>query len=106
MCKIPLVRPQAKNTGGFEMKRKRFTEAQIHEILKESDAGVGTAELCRKHGISQNTFYRWKSKYGGMELGDIQRMKQIEDENSRLRRIIADQALDIQALKAVVEKKW
>ncbi len=88
------------------MKRKRFTETQIHAILKESDAGLGTAELCRKYGISQNTFYRWKSKYGGMELSELKRIKQLEDENAKLKRLVADQALDIQALKVVVEKKW
>jgi len=88
------------------MKRKRFTEVEIHAILKESEAGMGTVELCRKHGVSQNTFYRWKSKYGGMELNDLQRLKQLEDENAKLKRLVADQALDIQALKVVTEKKW
>lgn len=88
------------------MKRKRFTEAQIHGVLKESEAGMATPELCRKHGISQNTFYRWKSKYGGMELNDMHRMRQLEDENARLKRLVADQALENQAMKAVLEKKW
>lgn len=88
------------------MRRKRFTEAQIHAVLKESEAGVGTAELCRTHGISQNTFYRWKSKFGGMELNDMQRMKQLEDENARLKRLVAEQALENQGMKFLLEKKW
>ena len=88
------------------MKRKRFTEAQIHGVLKEAEAVLSTPELCRKHGISQNTFYRWKSKYGGMELNDMHRMKQLEDENASLKRLVADQALENQAMKAVLEKKW
>lgn len=88
------------------MKRKRFTEPEIHKILKESEAGMATSELCRKHGISQNTFYRWKSKYGGMELSDMKRLKQLEDENTKLKKLVAEQALDNQALKVVLEKKW
>jgi len=67
---------------------------------------VATAELCRQHGISEQTYYRWKAKYGGMELSELQRLKQVEDENRRLKHIVAEQTLDIQALKAVVAKKW
>lgn len=88
------------------MRKKRFTEEQIHEILKESEAGIPTPELCRKYGISKNTFYNWRSKYAGMELSDLKKMRELEDENSKLKKLVADQALDIQALKAVLSKKW
>jgi putative transposase len=88
------------------MKRKRFTEQQIHDILRESEAGVETPELCRKYGISKNTFYNWRSKYGGMEVSDLQRMREAEDENNKLKKLVAEQALDIQALKAMLSKKY
>ena len=88
------------------MRKKRFTEEQIHEILKESEAGITTPELCRKYGISKNTFYNWRSKYAGMELSDLKKMRELEDENNKLKKLVADQALDIQALKAVLSKKW
>ena len=88
------------------MKRKRFTEEQIIVILKEADSGVGVTELCRKHGMSNPTFYKWRAKYGGMDVPDARRLKQLEDENRRLKRLVADQALDIQMLKAVNSKKW
>lgn len=88
------------------MKRKRFTEEQIHAILKESEAGISTPEICRKYGISKNTFYNWRSKYAGMELSDLKKMRELEDENSRLKKLVAEQALDIQAMKAVLSKKW
>jgi putative transposase len=88
------------------MKRKRFTEEQIHEILKESEAGMATPEVCRKYGISKNTFYNWRSKYSGMELSDLKKMRQLEDENTKLKKLVAEQALDIQAMKAVLSKKW
>ncbi len=81
------------------MRKSRFTEAQIVGILGESDAGAATGELCRRHGISENTFYRWKKKYGGMDVGDARRLRQVEDENRRLKRIVADQALNLQVLK-------
>ena len=87
------------------MKKSRFTEAQIFEILKEAEAGK-TSETCRKHGISANTFYTWRSRYGGMTLSDLKRMKELEAENSQLKRLVADQALDIQALKAINSKKF
>ncbi len=88
------------------MRKKRFTEEQIHEILKESEAGMPTPEICRKYGISKNTFYNWRSKYAGMELSDLKKLRGLEDENSKLKKLVADQALDIQALKAVLSKKW
>jgi putative transposase len=88
------------------MRRKRFTEEQIHEILKESEAGMPTPEICRKYGISKNTFYNWRSKYSGMEISDLKKMRELEDENNKLKKLVADQALDIQALKAVLSKKW
>ena len=88
------------------MKRKRFGEEQIHAILKESEAGIPTLEICRKYGISKNTFYNWRAKYSGMELSDLKKMKELEDENGRLKKLVAEQALDIQAMKAVLSKKW
>ena len=88
------------------MKRKRHTEEQIIAILKESEAGVETGELCRRHGIAKACFYRWKSKYGGLELSEARRLRQLEEENRQLKHIVAEQAVDIRALKAVVAKKW
>jgi putative transposase len=88
------------------MKKSRFTEAQIIGVLKEADAGAKPAELARKHGISEHTFYRWKAKYGGMTVSEAQRLKQLEDENRRLKTLVADLTLDNQALKAVLGKKW
>jgi len=88
------------------MKRKRFSEEQIIGILKEAESGLPIAELIRKHAISEQTYYRWKSKFGGMELSDAKRLKQLEDENRRLKRLVADQALDIQILKDVNTGKY
>jgi putative transposase len=79
---------------------------QILAIVKEGEAGRKVAELCRTHGITEQTYYRRKAKYGGMELSDMQRLKQVEDENRRLKQIVAEQTLDIQGLKAVVAQKW
>jgi putative transposase len=75
-------------------------------ILKQSEAGAKTSELCRQHGISAATFYGWRSKYGGMDVSEAKRLKQLEEENSKLKRIVADQALDITMLKDLVGKKW
>jgi putative transposase len=88
------------------MKRTRHKEEQIIRILKEAEQGTPVAELQRKHGISQQTYYRWKSKFGGMEVSDARRLKELEEENRRLKRLVADQALDIQILKDVNSKNW
>ena len=88
------------------MARKRHTPEQIIAVLKQSEAGSRTSELCREHGISDATFYKWKAKYSGMELSEAKRLKALEDENRRLKQIVADQTLDIQALKAVLSKKF
>jgi putative transposase len=85
------------------MRKSRFSEAQIVGVIKESEAGSNTKELCRKHGISTNTFYKWKAKFGGMEVSDVAKMRAIEDENRRLKRIVANQSLEIDALKIIAE---
>jgi putative transposase len=86
------------------MKRSEFTGEQILKIVREGEAGRNVDDLCRTSGITEQTSYRWKAKYGGMELSEMQRLKQLEDENCRLKHIVAEQTLDIQALKAVVAK--
>src|SRR6516225_6761404 len=87
------------------MKQGRFSEEQIVAILKEAEAGgIKIAELCRRHGLSDATFYDWRSKYGGLEVSELRRLRQLEDENRRLKSIVADQALDIRALKDVLAK--
>lgn len=88
------------------MTRKRHTEEQIIAVLKEAQAGVSTPELCRKHGISDATFYKWRAKYSGMEVNEVKKLRQLEDENRRLKQMVAEQALDIQALKAITAKNW
>lgn len=88
------------------MKRSRFTEEQMIGILKQQEAGIKLTDICREHGISTGTFYKWKSKFGGMEVSDAKGLKAMEDENRRLKQIVADLTLDNQALKFVVEKKW
>ncbi|AIY41685.1 Mobile element protein [Collimonas arenae] len=86
------------------MKKSRFTEEQIIGILKESDAGMKVADLCRKHGISDATFYNWRSRFGGMEVSEARLLKALEEENLKLKRLVADQALDILVLKDVLQK--
>ena len=88
------------------MKRSRFNEEQIIAILKEQEAGLGTTDLCRKHGISSATFYKWKAKYGGMDVSEARRLKALEDENAKLKRMLADSMLDNVALKDLLGKKW
>ena len=88
------------------MRGKRFLPEQIINILKEADAGLPTAELCRKHGISNATYYHWKAKYGDMTVSDARRLKELEDQNRRLKKLVADQALDIQMLKEVCSKNF
>ena len=83
------------------MKKSRSTEQQIVGILKESEAGAKTADLCRNHGLSPATFYKWKSKFGGMEVSDVAKMRTLEDENRRLKKLLADSALEIDALKLI-----
>jgi len=87
------------------MKKSRFTENQIIAILKEGEAGFQVKEICRKHGISDATYYNWKSKYGGMGASDLKRMKEMEQELSQLKRMFADMALENRALKDLIEKK-
>ena len=89
-----------------QMQRKRYTEQQIVRILGEAEAGVTVEELTRKYGVSRNTIYRWRSKYGGLEVSDVRRMKQLEEENRRLKKIVADLTLEIDAVKHVLKKKW
>jgi putative transposase len=91
---------------GGVVRKSRFSEEQIIAILKESEAGVRTEELCRKNGITRACFYRWKGKFGGMEVSEARRLRALEEENRQLKHIVAEQAVDIRALKAVVAKKW
>lgn len=88
------------------MRQKRFTQEQIINVLKEHEAGIKTPDLCRKHGISEQTFYRWKSKYGGMTVSEARRLKELEEENQKLKQIVAEQTLDIRGLKAALEIKY
>jgi putative transposase len=88
------------------MKKQRFTEEQIIAVLKEQEAGAKAADLCRKHGISEATFYNWKAKYGGMEVSEAKRLKTLEDENARLKKLLAEQMLDAAALRELLAKKW
>lgn len=86
--------------------KKRHSEEQIIRILKQAESGIPVADLLREHNISQGTFYRWKAKFGGMDVSEAKRLKALEEENTRLKRLVAEQALDIQILKDVNSKKW
>jgi len=88
------------------MKRSRFSEEQIIAILREQEAGTPTAEVCRRHGVSTATFYKWKAKFAGMGVSEAKRLKALEDENSKLKRLLADAMLDNTALKDLLGKKW
>jgi putative transposase len=88
------------------MKRSRFNEEQIIAILKEQEAGMSTAEVCRRHGISSATFYKWKSKFGGLDVSEARRLRSLEEENSRLKKLLAEAMLDNAVLKDLASKKW
>ena len=88
------------------MKRSRFTEEQIIGILREQDAGAKAADLCRKHGMSEATLYNWKAKFGGMDVSDAKRLKALEDENAKLKKLLAETMLDASALRELLSKKW
>ena len=88
------------------MKRSRFTEEQIIGILRESEAGAKTADLCRRHGISTATFYNWKAKFGGMDVSDAKRLRALEEENAKLKKLLAETMLDVAVLKDLNSKKW
>jgi putative transposase len=88
------------------MKRSRFTEEQIIGILREHEAGMKTADLCRKHGVSSATFFKWKAKFGGMDVSDARKLKALEDENRKLKKLLAETMLDVAMLKDLNSKKW
>ena len=88
------------------MKRARFTEDQIIGVLKEHEAGVKTGDLARKHGVSEATLYNWKAKYGGMDVSEAKRLKQLEDENAKLKKLLAEPMVDAAALRELLSKKW
>ena len=88
------------------MRRSRFTEEQILQIIRDGESGRKVEDLCRAYGIHKHTYYAWKKKFGGLQLDEAKRLRQLEEENRRLKHIVAEQALDIVALKAVVSKKW
>jgi putative transposase len=92
--------------GELDLSNKKFTEEQIINILKEAEAGAKIADLCRRHGVSDATFYRWKAKYAGLTLNELKRLKTLEDENRRLKQIVADQALDNRVLKELLSKNF
>jgi len=90
----------------MDMRKSRFSEEQIISILKEHQAGIGLADICRKHGISDATFYNWRSKYGGMEVSDARRLKALEEENRRLKKLLAESMLDVSTLREALGKNF
>lgn len=92
--------------GGLVLKRSRFNEGQIIKVLQEAQVGEKAQEVCRRHGISPGTLYRWKAKYGGMGVSDVRRLRQLEEENRRLKQLLAEATLDNQALREVLAKNW
>ena len=88
------------------MKKPRFKESQIFQVLKEAEAGVPVPELCRKHGMSNASFYKWRAKYGGMDVSSMKRMKELEEENARLKKMYADEKLKAEIVSEALEKKW
>jgi putative transposase len=88
------------------MKRSRFSEEQIIAILKEQEAGLPTADVCRRHGVSSATFYKWKAEFGGLEVSEAKRLRQLEDENAKLKKLLAEAMLDNAMLKEITAKKW
>ena len=88
------------------MKRARFTEEQIIGILREQEAGAKTGDLVRKHGVSEATIYNWKAKFGGMDVSEAKRLKQLEEENAKLKKLLAEQMLDVAAMRELLSKKW
>jgi putative transposase len=88
------------------MKKSRYTESQIFQILKEAETGIPVSDLCRKHGMSNATFYKWRAKFGGMDASAMRRLKELEEENARLKRMYADEKLKAEVLAEAIEKKW
>lgn len=88
------------------MRKSRFSEEQVIAILREQESGVATADVCRKHGISSATFFKWKAKFGGMDVSDARKLRMLEDENAKLKKLLAEAMLDITMLKDIAAKKW